>query len=146
MSSLRPSTFVYSTLALLTTGAVGYAIYFDYKRRHSPDFRRALKRESKKHERAAKEAEEEESKKGKRQIREMVDAANEEGMPKDPEEKELYFMQKLNEGEGLCQDSEFARSREGDMVWCSFGSDLRWLLTVVVRDRCESERSRAGPV
>ncbi len=34
----------------------------------------------------------------------MVEEANEEGFPKDPEEMESYFMQEVARGEGMCSD------------------------------------------
>ena len=34
----------------------------------------------------------------------MVEEANDEGFPKDPEETEGYFMQEVARGEGMCTD------------------------------------------
>ena len=104
MNAIRPSTLVYASIGTAVTGLLAYAIYFDHKRRSDPDFRKALKRESRKQAKAAREEEEEEGKRRRAEIRELVDEANEEGYPKDAQDKEAQFMQILGEGEALCQD------------------------------------------
>lgn len=48
-----------------------------------------------------------EGKKRRTEIRSAVDRVNAEGVPKDPEEVEGYFMEEVAEGERLCQDGEF---------------------------------------
>jgi len=65
-----------------------YAVYFDYKRRNDPTFRKELKKQSKRQARVAKEAAE----------------AKEEGFPTDVEEREAYFMQEVARGEGLSSE------------------------------------------
>ena len=90
---------------VVLTGVLAYAVYFDYRRRTDPDFRKMLKRESKKQARAAKEEAEAQGAQQKKAIREAVDKANEDGFPRDPEEVEAYFMQEVARGEGLCQES-----------------------------------------
>ena len=83
----------------------GYAVYFDHKRRTDPEFRKALKRESRREARAEKEEAEAQGQQQKRAIRNAVDEAKEEGFPTDVEEKEAYFMNEVGQGEVLCQDS-----------------------------------------
>lgn len=102
-SSLRPSTIAAITAGTVVTGLVAYAIYFDHRRRTDPNFRKELKRESKRQARAAKEEAEAQGKEQKQAIRDAVARANEEGFPKDPEEIEAYFMQEVAQGEALCQ-------------------------------------------
>ncbi|KAF1993010.1 protein import receptor MAS20 [Amniculicola lignicola CBS 123094] len=102
-SSVKKSTIAAIGVGTIVTGILAYAVYFDHRRRTDPDFRKALKRESKKTQRAAKEAAEAQGKEQKIRIREAVARANEEGFPKDPEEVEGYFMQEVAQGEGLCQ-------------------------------------------
>lgn len=82
-------------------------MYFDYRRRHDAEFRRALKRESKRQTKIAKTEAEGAKKQERQEIREMVDEANEEGFPTDPDEKEAFFMQEVGQGEVLCQQSMF---------------------------------------
>jgi len=102
-SSLKTSTVVALGVGTLVTGLLAYAVYFDNKRRSDPDFRRALKKESKRTQRAAKEEAEHQGAEQKKAIREAVALANEEGFPKDPEEIEAYFMQEVAQGEGMVQ-------------------------------------------
>ena len=83
----------------------GYAVYFDHKRRSDPDFRKALKRESRREARVAKEQAEAEGEEQKAAIRKAVAEAREEGFPEDVEDKEAYFMNEVGQGEILLQDS-----------------------------------------
>ncbi|KAI4238221.1 MAG: hypothetical protein L6R40_005761 [Gallowayella cf. fulva] len=103
-SSVRPATVALATLGALTTGFLAYAVYFDHKRRTDPDFRKNLKRESRRIAKVAKEEAEAKGAKQKRLIREAVSEAIEEGFPTNVEEKEAYFMNEVGHGEVLCQN------------------------------------------
>lgn len=105
--SIPTSTIITATIGGALTIVLGYAIYFDHKRRTDAEFRKTLKKESRKIEKAAKEEKEMEGKKRRTEIRSAVDRVNAEGVPKDPEEVEGYFMEEVAEGERLCQDGEF---------------------------------------
>lgn len=59
---MQASTVVSVTTATLITGFVGYAVYFDYKRRNDPAFRSQLKKDRK---RTSKELKKQSEKKGK---------------------------------------------------------------------------------
>lgn len=87
---------------------VAYAVYFDHKRRSDPDFRKALKRESRREARAAKEEAEAQGVQQKQAIENAVSEAREEGFPTDVEDKEAYFMNEVGQGEVLCQDGTFS--------------------------------------
>ncbi|KAF9694325.1 hypothetical protein EKO04_007473 [Ascochyta lentis] len=102
-SSIKTSTVVAISVGTLVTGLLAYAVYFDNKRRNDPEFRKALKKESKRTQRAAKEEAEHHGAEQKKAIRDAVALANEEGFPKDPEEVEAYFMQEVAQGEGMVQ-------------------------------------------
>jgi len=102
--SIRTSTIVAACVGTVVTGFIAYALYFDHRRRTDPEFRKALKRESRKQQRVAKEEAQAQGERQKKAIREAVDQANEEGFPRDAEEVEAYFMQEVARGEGLCQD------------------------------------------
>lgn len=65
---------------------LGYAIFFDYKRRNDPNFRKQLKKESKRQARAAKEEAEQSTIRQRQAIKETVEMAKEEGFPIDVEE------------------------------------------------------------
>jgi mitochondrial import receptor subunit TOM20 len=108
-ASLKPTTIALIVSGVLATSLVGYAIYFDHRRQTDPEFRKRLKRESKKQARAAKEEAEAAGAEQRKAIREAVDKVNEQGLPKDPEEVEQYFMQEVAHGEQLCQDGKFLR-------------------------------------
>jgi import receptor subunit TOM20 len=108
-SSLKPSTIAAISVGTVVTGFLAYAVYFDHKRRNDPDFRKQLKRESKRTQRAAKEQEEAQGHEQKKAIRDAVERANEEGFPKDPEEVEAYFMQEVAAGEGMVQKGTYTR-------------------------------------
>lgn len=88
----------------MLTPRTAYAIYFDHKRRSDPEFRKALKRESRKQARAAKEEAEAQGAQQKKAIKAAVEEAREEGFPTNVEEKEAYFMSEVGRGETLCQD------------------------------------------
>ena len=92
---------------VLTSFCVGYAVYFDHKRRSDPEFRKALKRESRREARAAKEQAEAQGEQQKEEIKAAVNQAQKEGFPTDVEHKEMFFMNEVGEGEALCQDSMF---------------------------------------
>ncbi|KAJ9644647.1 mitochondrial import receptor subunit tom20 [Coniosporium tulheliwenetii] len=97
-SQIRPTTIIAASVAVAVTGFLAYAIYFDHRRRTDIEFRKALKRESKKSQRAAKEEAEAQGAQQKKAIRAAVDKANEEGFPRDPDEVEGYFMQEVARG------------------------------------------------
>jgi len=80
------------------------AVYFDHKRRNDPNFRKQLKKESRKQARAAKEEAEAQSIRARGAARQRVEEAKEEGFPDDSDEKEAYFMQEVQNGEVLSQD------------------------------------------
>ncbi len=89
---------------MLTGSVIAYAVYFDHKRRTDPDFRKSLKRESRRQARAAREEAEAQGAQQKEAIKSAVAEAKEEGFPADVEEKEAFFMNEVARGETLCQD------------------------------------------
>lgn len=135
-SSLKPSTIAAISAGTIITGLLAYAAYFDYKRRNDPNFRKQLKKESKRTERQAKEEAEAQGAEQKKAIREAVERANDEGFPKDPEEVEAYFMQEVAQGEGMVQkgmQSLWSRS------WSWRGVVLIvWQVRITWRLRCAS--------
>ena len=90
----------------LAKGNTAYAFYFDHKRRTDPEFRKALKRESRKEARAAKEEAEAQGAQQKEAIKAAVEEAREEGFPTNTEDKEAYFMSEVGRGEALCADGK----------------------------------------
>lgn len=111
-----------ATVGVITTGILGYALYFDHRRRTDPNFRKALKRESKRTAKAVKAAEQEGAKRDRQAIRGLVEEALEEGFPVSAEEKEQLFMSEVSQGEALCNDrkslsSSASQSHRPDAVW-----------------------------
>ncbi|EMC91557.1 hypothetical protein BAUCODRAFT_38671 [Baudoinia panamericana UAMH 10762] len=109
MASTTPSQISYTTLALasaglLATSALAYALYFDHRRRTDADFRKHLKRQHKKVHKTLEAEAKSAERSQKEKIRRVVEEANEEGFPRDPEETEGYFMQEVARGEGMCTD------------------------------------------
>ena len=101
-SSIKPTTVALIGAGTIVTGILAYAVYFDHKRRNDPEFRKQLKRESKRTARAAKEAAEAQGQQQQKEIRAAVERANQQGFPTDPEQIEMYFMQEVANGEVMC--------------------------------------------
>ncbi|RYP46939.1 hypothetical protein DL768_006922 [Monosporascus sp. mg162] len=95
-----------STVATISaaTIATGLLVYFDYNRRKNADFRRSLRREERRQARAEKEMTAAQIQERKKQIHAAVDNALEEGFPTGVNEKEQFFMDHVQQGEGLAQD------------------------------------------
>ncbi|KAL1304250.1 hypothetical protein AAFC00_000666 [Neodothiora populina] len=103
-SGVQTSTVIVATIGTLTTAALAYAVYFDYKRRSDVNFRRGLKKQQKQVHKAQKEEAVAAEKGQKERIRAAIDEANEDGFPTDPEKTEEYFMTEVARGEQMCQD------------------------------------------
>jgi len=88
----------------VVTGLVAYAVYFDYRRRNDPEFRKALKKESRRQAKIAKEEAEVQGMQKREGIKAAVQEALEEGFPTDIEEKESFFMQQIAQGEAMAGD------------------------------------------
>lgn len=82
--------------------AAGYVLYFDYQRRNSPEFRKALKRKLRK-QRKAEELQQEQAKQGKLQeVREFLKAELARNpIPTDPSQVEQVFSTNVELGERL---------------------------------------------
>ncbi|KJX93520.1 mitochondrial import receptor subunit tom-20 like protein [Zymoseptoria brevis] len=103
-NGISTSTITLGITAVLATAAVGYAIYFDNKRRSDPEFRKYLKKQHKKVSKLDEAASAAAERSQKEKISSVVAAANEEGFPRDPEDTEAYFMQEVARGESMCTD------------------------------------------
>lgn len=88
--------------AIFASAALGYAVYFDYQRRNSPEFRKALKKKAVKHKKHAEKTEKENKKSKFEAAKKAVEedlAAN--PLPTDLSEKESYFVTHITMGEQL---------------------------------------------
>lgn len=86
---------------------IAYAIYFDHRRRTDPEFRKALRRESRRQARAVKEEAEAYGARHKEAVKAAVAKAKEEGFPTDVEQKEAFFMNEVARGEALGSDGNY---------------------------------------
>ncbi|TGJ83053.1 hypothetical protein E0Z10_g5702 [Xylaria hypoxylon] len=101
---VQSSTLATISVATAATGLLAYAVYFDYKRRANPDFRKVLRREERRQARTEKEEAVAQNKQKRRDIQVAIDAALEEGFPTGVNEKEQYFMEYVQQGEVLASD------------------------------------------
>ncbi|CEQ40147.1 SPOSA6832_01741 [Sporobolomyces salmonicolor] len=115
MSSSSSSSFSPAKLALAATGVlaaatVGYAVYFDYRRRNDAGFRRKLLKQHKKLEKTAKYQQEAGKEQIQNALRRAIALANAEKVtmatvPETAEGKEQFFMEQVALGEQLAARS-----------------------------------------
>ncbi|TAQ87555.1 hypothetical protein B7494_g4138 [Chlorociboria aeruginascens] len=98
---VQATTIVAASVGTLATGFLGTT---DYLVVSYPNFRKQLKKESKRHARAAKEEAEAQTAKQRQAIRQAVEDSKKSGFPTDVEEREAYFMSEVARGEGLSAD------------------------------------------
>lgn len=98
---VQTSTVVTASVATAVTGFLAYAVYFDFKRRAEPEFRRNLRRNERRQVRSEKEDQKAQTQLQRQKVRLAVAAAIEEGFPRDPSEREMYFMEQVSKGEVL---------------------------------------------
>jgi len=99
------------TVSALAVGGIAYAVYFDYKRRNDPEFRKQLKKQRKKakkirNAKVESKPKDEASLKIENQIEAIKKVINDEPIPTDMEAKETFFMQQLQKGEMLSYQGE----------------------------------------
>lgn len=96
---MSKSSFIIGSIA---AAAVGYAVYFDYSRRHNAEFRKALRKSAKKHAKIqTDEANSAKSAKVSQMKQILEESLKEEPLPTSPAEKEQYFMTQVTQGEQL---------------------------------------------
>lgn len=94
-------------VSVAAAGIVAYAVYFDYSRRSSPDFRRKLKKRAAKQEHQKAKAQEETRKARMNAVKKVLAddlAAN--PLPTDITKKEEFFMLQVATGEQLANNPE----------------------------------------
>ncbi|KAI9794351.1 MAG: hypothetical protein M1816_005420 [Peltula sp. TS41687] len=101
---MKTTTITAVSVGTIFTGLCAYAIYFDHRRRTDPEFRKALRRESRKQARALKQEAEAHGVRHKAAVKAAVAKAKEQGFPTDVEEKEAFFMNEVARGETLGSD------------------------------------------
>ncbi len=90
------------TLSLVAATLIGYAVYFDYQRHHSSEFRQNLKKSEKQFQKKAEKNKKKESRAKLEQVKsKLLTSLDKDPVPKDISEKESYFMKQLGVGEQL---------------------------------------------
>jgi import receptor subunit TOM20 len=102
-------TTVLAGVTTVAVGVVAYAAYFDYRRRHDPNFRKAIRREQKRVSTMAKEKLREAQMGEEEAIKQAHRSALSDPLPTSPEEKEALFMQEVARGEQLYALGESAK-------------------------------------
>lgn len=87
--------------AVAATALIGYAAYFDYNRRNSAEFRKALKAKEIKHKKKQAKAKEINEQDTFAKVKEALNAIEASSIPTDISEKEAFFMQQVSMGEQL---------------------------------------------
>ncbi|CAO3564612.1 unnamed protein product [Mortierella alpina] len=98
---MKTSTIVAATVGAIAVATVGYAVYFDAKRRNDPAFRRKLKKERKRAEKLMKEEAGKISTQSALTVEEALASIKDEDFPTTMEEREKFCMQQLSAGEAL---------------------------------------------
>ncbi|PKI82720.1 mitochondrial import receptor subunit tom20 [Malassezia vespertilionis] len=92
------------SVTALTIGAVtlGYAVYFDYKRRNNPEFRKQLRKQSKSLDKAAKREQKMQAQEQEAVMDQAVEDVTKPGvLPAGVQERESFFMEQVAVGEAL---------------------------------------------
>ncbi|KAF9567404.1 MAS20-domain-containing protein [Agrocybe pediades] len=102
----KSTTYITAAAVTIAAGLAVYAVYFDYKRRNDVEFRKKLKKEKKRVQKAVAESKQSELADSTSEItpaslREVLKQVREEPGPQSPEEKEQYFMNQVSIGEQL---------------------------------------------
>lgn len=90
--------------AVAAAAFVGYAVYFDYNRRNSSEFRKALKAKNLKHKKQEEKAKVASKRNKVDEVKQALAQLDELLLPTDLSEKESYFMQQVSLGEQLAND------------------------------------------
>ncbi|SPO21669.1 related to mitochondrial import receptor subunit TOM20 [Ustilago trichophora] len=99
---MKTSQIVLTSLSVLGVAGVGYALYFDHRRRTDPAFRKSLRKESKKSSKADKKAAAQRAQQEDGFIQELLAEVRAPGtFPAGVEEREQYFLKYVSAGEQL---------------------------------------------
>ncbi|VEU20265.1 DEKNAAC101141 [Brettanomyces naardenensis] len=98
-STLRSAGYVFIGV---TAAALSYCIYFDYERRHNPEFRKRINQSKRKaQKKAAIEAEQDKTKKLEVLKKKLNESLVANPLPTSLQEKESYFLEQVTTGEKL---------------------------------------------
>ncbi|PPQ68307.1 hypothetical protein CVT25_001395 [Psilocybe cyanescens] len=102
----RSTSYITVAAVTIAAGLAAYAVYFDYRRRNDVEFRKKLKKEKKRVEKAVAQNKQSELAESSSEINEqalhdVLKGIRSEAGPQTSEEKEGYFMSQINIGEQL---------------------------------------------
>ncbi|WVO21405.1 uncharacterized protein IAS62_002713 [Cryptococcus decagattii] len=106
MASISPVKVAGTVTAIAVSGFLGYAVYFDYMRRHSPEFRKSLRKQQKKLSAVAEANAKAEKEKNAKALRDGFLRIQTEAIPMTPDQQEGYFAEAANQGEQLIAQGE----------------------------------------
>ncbi|GMM33760.1 Tom20 protein [Saccharomycopsis crataegensis] len=90
------------TFGVFAASAIAYALYFDYQRHNSKEFRQSLKKSEKNYLKQSEKKEKKEKKARVEQLKvRLLASLEKEPVPKDINDKEQYFMKQVGQGEQL---------------------------------------------
>ncbi|KAL7422603.1 mitochondrial import receptor subunit tom20 [Cryptotrichosporon argae] len=85
--------------ATAVTGVLGYAVYFDYKRRNDATFRKAIRKQHKAIREEAEQKESAQRAQDERRLRAALAELKDDELPGSPEQAEAFFQEQVAEGE-----------------------------------------------
>lgn len=91
--------------SVVAAGAVAYAVYFDYNRRNSPEFRKQLRKRQQKEQKQAQKAQEADKKSKMLAVKKaLTEDLAQNPLPTDLSKKEEFFLENVALGEQLAND------------------------------------------
>ncbi|KAI8092796.1 uncharacterized protein BX664DRAFT_328170 [Halteromyces radiatus] len=100
---MRPYTIGLVATGIVVVSGLSYIVYYDYKRRNDPHYRKQQKRERK---REIKKANKNQKEEAFATIQKVLDQVAQDEFPTLAEEKEVYFMNQISLGESLAAKGE----------------------------------------
>lgn len=96
------------TAGLVTASALGYLVYFDYKRRHSPGFRKELRKKSVKFEKAQEKAIQATKHQERAEIQQLIDISIQESpLPTGIQAREQFFITEVSRADELLNSNNY---------------------------------------
>ncbi|KAI3645124.1 hypothetical protein MP228_011288 [Amoeboaphelidium protococcarum] len=99
MTGLSLKSALVSVGALLSVSLVGYAVYFDYRRRNDAEFRRSIMKSKKLVEQKQQEEEKQKQEELLESLQKAMDLVKAIEYPKSADERERFFMAQIQAGE-----------------------------------------------
>lgn len=103
---LPSRTTVFAAVGTVALGVAAYAVYFDYRRRNDPEFRRQIKKEQKRLSSLEKERAKEAQLGDRQALLRAHKQSKVDPLPVSPEDREQAFMQEVAKGEQLYAGGE----------------------------------------